>query len=128
MAAVNNTRSGKLQRWGLLLRVGLPAGAWLFLAFRSPQPSYGGRNLTEWLVRLEAKGEEDQEAVLAVRQIGTNAIPFLMKMMRSEDSRLKRHLIGMLQMQRIIKFRIMDEARRHMQGAMGFAALGPIAQ
>ena len=102
-------------------------GTGLFLIFRSQQPAYGGKNLNDWLDRLQAKGEEDQEAVLAVRQIGTNAIPFLVKMMRSEDSSLKRHLIGMLRMQRLVKINIVDDQERHLRAEIGFAVLGPIA-
>src|SRR5256885_15128646 len=49
-----------------------------FLWAREREPQYKGRSLTGWLRRYESK---DGEAAAAVRQIGTNAIPFLLKWM-----------------------------------------------
>ena len=55
------------------------------------EPSYQGRSLSEWL------NESDElKAREAVAQIGTNAIPFLLKSVASEDSSLKKKLLKLV--------------------------------
>src|SRR5947208_13703149 len=49
-------------------------------------------------------------------------------MMRSEDSAMKRRFIALVQSQRLIKFRIVDETQQHVRGELGFSALGPLAR
>jgi HEAT repeat protein len=121
------TRIQTIQRCALLILLALLAGAGLWLALRSHQPSYGGKNLNEWLARLTSNGEEDGEAVNAVRQIGTNAIPVLVRMMGSEDSSMKRTFIAMLRSQHLVNFHILDETEQHLRASFGFNVLGPIA-
>jgi hypothetical protein len=52
-----------------------------------PEPSYKGKPLSEWLAhyrRPERSGGEPTEAELAVRSLGTNALPFLIASLRYE--------------------------------------------
>ncbi len=52
-----------------------------------PEPNYNGRSLSEWLAlytRAERNGGVPTEAELAVRSIGTNALPFLIASLRYE--------------------------------------------
>lgn len=59
----------------------------LRISNREPEPSYNGRTLSEWLKdyrRPEANGGLPSEAELAVRSIGTNALPSLLKWIRYE--------------------------------------------
>jgi len=67
---------------------------------RQPEPQYHGRTLSEWLAqngtaRLKSSSaglSETQEASEAVRQIGTNALPFLVKWMSYEMPPWRRKL------------------------------------
>ena len=61
---------------------------WISLRGLTPEPMYGERPLSDWLVQLtdsDSKAERDQ-AALAVRCIGTNAIPALLQMLGSQES------------------------------------------
>jgi len=52
-----------------------------------PEPSYNGRTLSEWLKMSRRPAVTEGfpgEATLAVRSIGTNALPFLLKWIRYE--------------------------------------------
>jgi HEAT repeat protein len=56
----------------------------------SPELFYQGKHLSAWLDPAEYhEGGVDPEAERAVRQIGTNAIPFLLKLAAARDSPLK---------------------------------------
>ncbi len=90
------------RRWRILLVVagcGLVAAAALVL-LRDRQPEYKGRTLTEWLLDYSPQGfypprsyvpsrraADRREAAEAVRQIGTNALPWLVKWIRYEGDR-----------------------------------------
>lgn len=64
------------------------------------EPQYDGRTLSEWLAqngnahraRSSAGGSDPQEAIEAVRHIGTNALPFLVKWMSYETPAWRRQL------------------------------------
>lgn len=64
---------------------------WTSLPRPVPEPVYDGKPLGEWLVQLKDadKQIERDQAALAVRHIGTNAIPTLLLMLRSEESSFK---------------------------------------
>lgn len=69
--------------------------AWLCL--RRVEPVYNGRPLTAWARQYgsnhwNGRKEPAREAEFAVRQIGTNAIPFLLDLMRARDSALSQRL------------------------------------
>ena len=73
----------------LLIGVGL-VGALLAGMFRSREPEYGGKRLSEWVDiyavthLIAGWGSENREAVAAIRQLGTNAVPHLLKWIRYE--------------------------------------------
>ncbi len=71
----------KRQRLFLLLVCALVAGVALMLLSRTHEPSYNGRSLSDWLVGLtNYHGDDDtDQAAEAIRQIGTNAIPYLVQ-------------------------------------------------
>ena len=50
------------------------AGVLLVVFSREREPEYGGKRLSEWVMKLP-----DDAAEKAIRQIGTNALPYLLK-------------------------------------------------
>ena len=74
-------------------------------AGRGRQPRYQGKLLTDWLERYSGQISGGafipnrnaglrEEAATAIRQIGTNAIPWLLALAAIEDSTTKRWIIG----------------------------------
>jgi hypothetical protein len=119
---------------GVVLTFAL-ASAIAFLIWKSfyrPEPTYNGKTLSasaqqygsnHW--RGAAGRAADQEAEFAIRQIGTNGIPFLLDLMRARDSGMKKKLRTILprtwQNKPYLRDRSGDIRRI---GAYGLAALG----
>jgi HEAT repeat protein len=58
------------------------------LAARGAEPSYENKTLTQWLKVYEEAdtgGAEEKHSMLAIRTIGTNAVPYLVKMLTTDD-------------------------------------------
>jgi len=108
----------------LALAIGL-----LLYASRTNEPSYQGRALSRWLSDIEKSNDdlEAEPAMKAVRQMGTNAIPYLLDMMRAEDSKLKETVITLLAKAHIHGIRIPDASSKQIRSILGFHALGPEA-
>lgn len=69
--------------------------AWGLFAKREPEPSYQGRTLSEWYAQwVKSVEHEDDaeltaqcaEATVAIRQIGTNALPTLLNQLKRQAS------------------------------------------
>lgn len=71
---------------------------WQLVQPREPEPVYRERTLTSWL------RDYPQQANEAVRQIGSNAIPTLLRLLLKRDSATKLKLMNLVQRQHIIKF------------------------
>jgi HEAT repeat protein len=56
------------------------------------EPFHKGKSLSRWLEILNS-GEESENALIAISQIGTNAIPFLLTWMEQKPSRLTEELL-----------------------------------
>jgi HEAT repeat protein len=78
--------------WFVAVVLALIAGfACVFAIRRGSEPVYQGRRLSAWLVDAAEINDLDAQmkAEVAIRAIGTNAMPYLIKMMRAHDSPLK---------------------------------------
>jgi hypothetical protein len=57
------------------------------------EPSYKGRTLTEWLTQpnreIDGAVEQVEEVGVAIRHMGTNAVPPLISWLRTKDARVK---------------------------------------
>jgi hypothetical protein len=67
--------------------------AWLALR-EPPEPTYQGKPLSAWLEGYVSSGriryvERDSDTDEAIRQIGANAIPVVLRMLRESDSQVK---------------------------------------
>jgi PBS lyase HEAT-like repeat len=103
--------------------------AWKMFAPR--QPTYNGKLLSYWLSRYENRilgkaalnSSEQQEADKAVREIGTNAIPYLLKLAGRKDSALKQRMLSIYRRQSFLKLPIHDAQFYHVEASCGFVAL-----
>jgi hypothetical protein len=109
----------------------LAGAAWQLL---SPhEPVYQGKRLSNWLEQFSTNhwgkfnSTEDKEAASAIRQIGTNALPVMLKLMSKRDSRLTQKLMDFLPRLWVSRRQDVLWGRRRL-GATGFVALGPIAR
>jgi len=80
-----------------------------------------------WLDGIGNGGTSD--ATEAMQQIGTNAIPILLRMLKSkEDSRYKLWLIQLVQKQHVIDFKWRTAQTRHSEAMYAFGDLGSQAK
>jgi len=105
--------------------------AWRLLP--PPEPVYNGKPLNAWVEQYGSNfwaGAYDavakKEAEIAIQQIGTNAIPYLLDMIRVRDSGVKKRLRAVIPESWHHKLHLSDEfshqiIRRH--GAYGLGAL-----
>jgi HEAT repeat protein len=119
----------KKYRIGLVLVLALAAIGVVLYASRTNEPSYQGRALSQWLREIERAPDdrETEPAKDAVRQIGTNAIPYLLGMMRAEDSKLKETFNTLVSKAHIYRFRIAEASDKQARAFDGFFVLGPQA-
>src|SRR3989442_1418947 len=64
----------------------------------STEPTYKGRTLRQWLAvydNADEGGPEEQKAIAAVRGMGTNAIPYLIKWITDDDWRVYQPAVNM---------------------------------
>jgi tetratricopeptide (TPR) repeat protein len=103
---------------------------WLYM--RQREPSYNGHPLSYWLEQYNQSGAAWNpdandpigiESREAIRHIGTNAIPVLLRMLRTKDSWLKVQLADSLDRQDYVHFRIIPAEMTWGRAALGFACL-----
>jgi hypothetical protein len=79
----------------------------------SREPVYQGKTLSAWLERYSGNGgpvqpyeieEGRAEAATAIRHIGTNGIPCLLRMAATEDSPVKKWLVRVPASMRVAKY------------------------
>jgi peptidoglycan/xylan/chitin deacetylase (PgdA/CDA1 family) len=98
---------------------------------RAREPRYQGKKLSQWLRQLEsAPGIESaawQEAVHAVRQMGTNALPTLLNTLQASDPKWKVEAVDWVRqvLNRDLSDRLV--AGDWPRSLMGLHALGPAA-
>lgn len=103
--------------------------AWLVSTYS--EPTYKGRTLTSWLHGyIGITIGEDEQAVVddAIRHIGTNGIPIMLRMLQAKDSDLNFRLARLLRKQHFIKLADpIDTKSRITIAAQGIIALRPEA-
>ena len=118
-----------------LLLVAL-AGLSAWQGLRQPEPVYQGKRLSVWLERPTGDDRDAQ----TIRQIGTNALPFLIKWLRAQDTRLNQWETTWVQWQttwaerqNLVPFHFLVPVHfksaevRRAEAAFGYEALGPLA-
>lgn len=113
-------------------------GLALFLSHEPPEPTYDGKPLSYW---LQACGRSvfglytgaipqhptEEEASHAIREMGTNAVPPLLRMLRAHDSKLKTKVMDLLQRQDWIEIYSEPAVYKNIKAASAFEILGPSA-
>jgi hypothetical protein len=103
----------------------------LFLVRLSPserEPVYQGKTLTYWLSDFwpgrNPTPEKREQDKLAVRQIGTNAIPKLLRMISAKDGPLKKKMVTWISQHPWVPFRLESSVDKNMLAVSGFSILG----
>ena len=111
----------------VLLIVGLGAMAWLICYLEkpvTPDPVYRGKRLSEWLNDLNSPTPGlPASATEAIRQMGTNAIPRLLREASVHNSFPKEILIDLLKRQSLLKFHFESSSDHQSKALRGFCAL-----
>ena len=97
------------------------------------EPAYNQKPLRYWLSGFDlgnnAPGKPSfDESVEAVRELGTNSIPILLRMLRSRDSDLKQRLTRLAQKQSLVRVDYVSADRQRWVARQGFVALGIAAK
>jgi HEAT repeat protein len=100
--------------------------SWLLLR-PDPEPTYQGKPLTYWLdiYGAESSDEAQLKAAEAMRQIGTNTIPTLLRMLNAKDSRFKLSIMQLAYKQHLIKINWRIAQSQNNEALIGFTLLGP---
>jgi hypothetical protein len=120
----------------VLLAVLVSVIAWQVVqASRERQPVYGGKSLTLWLRTYAPSSSfglhslEWNEADDAVRHLGTNCIPILLRMIRQKDSPAKSWLVAFAQKHGLTKkIHFVPAAVRNVEASRAFIALGDLVK
>ena len=120
------------RRFALVLAVLAGLTAVLFLASQPSDPLHKGKRLSEWLQEFDMSNsvlepDRRRKAEQAIREIGTNALPFLVRELRARDSWLKRKTLKLTP--KLLLGRMPTAVFAHVRrqrAVAGFRALGPL--
>ncbi|MDB6111586.1 MAG: domain containing protein [Pedosphaera sp.] len=119
----------------ITIHVAVLLAGWLALSYaRSREPRYEGRTLTQWLedYYLVSTHREDftnatatlKASAHALKQIGTNAIPSLLKKLSTKNNAFEQRLESLARSQSLIRFHYADPDLQKRLGFEGFRILG----
>jgi hypothetical protein len=126
----------------LVLGLAAVVVGWWWAATREREPSYNGRSLSFWLAQYSGNGRsvvsyaEAAESEVAVKAIGTNALPFLVKWLRYEPGGMRRwrdqaatKLPTKIFYSRFVQEHVIESSadRQAQNAGSGFRILGPAA-
>lgn len=101
--------------------------AWQTLHFGEPR--YQGKRLSAWLADLDLQSANSPEKALqAVRAIGTNGFPVLLRMVSARDSFWKRQLLAINERQSVMTMRLSRAGVCRHRAVQGYGALGAAAK
>jgi HEAT repeat protein len=101
------------------------------LVVQEREPVDHGKCLSVWLRdcdKSEWVGSERQIGQKAVQQIGTNAIPWLLRGLREIESPLVLKFLGLARRQKFVRIQHTPSAAYNHKAAVGFEALGQTAK
>jgi HEAT repeat protein len=93
------------------------------------EPEYQGRTLTRWIHDFQNEPPMEQtNSILAIRQMGSNAVPFLVAELRAKDSQLNRKLADLLGGPPTGPYHLRRDSERRMDALLALQWLGPDGQ
>lgn len=95
----------------------------IIISLGPEQPEHEGKPLSEWIDDI-VDGNNTEAAGIAIRNMGTNAIPFLINMLSSRDSKGKEFLRLVGEKQSFIKLSTMSATERYALAVRIFEILG----
>jgi hypothetical protein len=107
--------------------VGLAILGWLgWKTLRSPEPSYQGKRLSEWLDEYNHAGGMDktESASEAIRAMGTNSLPFLLANIKHTYSPLQQTFFKFVRKQHLVKLPFYGKDPYRTTSILAFSALG----
>jgi hypothetical protein len=103
----------------------LGALLWIRFSRGEREPVYQGKTLHYWLSAYWPGGADPTEQNrIAVRQIGTNAIPILLQWLSTKDGPVKKRMVTWISNHPWVPFRIESEVDRNFLAVSGFTILG----
>jgi HEAT repeat protein len=99
-----------------------------WLVLRPGEPVYKGESYSMWLDEYAASAGHLSEAEVAIRHIGTNAIPQLLKLLAAKDSQFEEYVIELARRQTWISIRLPEAWRDTDRAFWGFKVLGADAK
>ena len=122
----------------LVLLLVTVAGVVAWQGLRLREPVYQGKRLTDWLDAYKLYGlagvetwqvrAEQQKADEAVRHVGTNALPTLLRMLRANDSALKVKCVELARRQHLIRIKHTPAEELNYRACAAFGVLGAKAR
>ena len=94
-------------------------------------PHYQGKSLNQWLGLYYSSitsGTPAPQAKQAIRQIGTNALPTLIRMIQAQDSFIKSKLMDVASKQHFLKLNLTPASTLRFQATMSYQILGAAAK
>jgi hypothetical protein len=117
-----------------LIVIAIAVAVWLDAEPDLPEPRYAGKPLHQWLtaydpqIRLSITMGDLAETDNALRQIGTNAVPVLLRLQQAHDSYLKLKFFAFLKAQHIYPVHHIPAYNLNYAATRGFMALGTNGQ
>jgi HEAT repeats len=103
-------------------------GTWLLRPGGPPEPTYRGKKLSAWLDEHRATPQGPvvltDEAVAAVRAMGSEAVPTLLYWLRQSDSSLRRNTKIVVEWRLRLPFQVPTNQDNRTRAMYGFRALG----
>lgn len=92
------------------------------------EPVADGKSITYWLENLgDYDPDEPNAAAIALGKIGTNALPWMIREMKCEKSKMRRWIEWQIKRQPLVKFQFADEDEHRNHAATAFEILGNVA-
>lgn len=105
--------------------VALAAIGGVLTLFQLRSPRHGGKSVDYWTRSLTSTNESTQSnAVVALRALGTNALPALLARTAAEDSLLVSNAARLLRKQSVLSIPVPSAANDYREARLGLEALG----
>ncbi len=107
------------------------AGGLVWMLSRPAEPAYQGKPLSAWLNEIDVDAypaNTNQAAFVAFREMGTNAIPALLKIIESRDPPFQRLMGQLNRMQSLVQFPVREEWPQRAAAPFALYAMGAKAK